>query len=135
MELQSFIFGLIGIASLLIYLNQRDKLKNYRKRGIKTQGVVTELVVSGRNRMYHPMVRFTLTDGYHVVHQSSSGSSPALFKAGETVELLYLPEEPSEFIIIGKHSEKFHVLFLIIGLLAFGYFMFNIVKYFHVVGI
>lgn len=128
MELQPLIIGLIGIVFLLVYLTQRDKLKLYRKRGIKTQGIVIDLVASGRNRMYYPMVRFTLPDGYHEVHQSSFGSNPALFKAGEIVELLYLSEEPSKFVIIGKHSEKSHVLFLVIGLLAFGYFMFNLAK-------
>ncbi len=135
MELQSLIVGILGIVCLLAYLTQRDKLKHYRKRGVKTQGIVIDLVASGRNRMYCPIVRFTLADGDHVQHKSSSGSNPALFKTGETIELLYLPEEPSEFIITSKHSEKFYVLFLIIGLLAFGYFMFNLVKDFYTPGV
>ena len=135
MELQSLIIGVIGIISLLTYLSQRDKLKHYTKRGIKVEGIVTDLVASDRNRMYHPIVRFTLADGYHVEHKSSSGSNPPLFKIGDSVELLYLPEEPSEFIAISKHSEKFYVLFLIIGLLAFGYFIFSLVKDSYVISI
>jgi len=126
MELQNLIIGLIGIVFLLIYLIQRDKLKRYRKQGIKTQGIVIDLVIDGQNRMYYPVVKFTLVDGYHVLHQSSFGSRPALYKAGETIELLYIPEKPSEFIILGKYSEKLYVLFLIIGLMTFGYFIFNL---------
>jgi len=128
MEYESLFVGLIGIIFLIIYLLQKDKLKLYRKLGIKTQGRVTDLIVEGRNRMYHPVVRFTLADGYHVNHKSSFGSRPSLFKEGETVELLHLPEKPEDFIIISKNSERLHIVFMIIGLLAFGYFLFNLIK-------
>lgn len=128
MEYESLFVGLIGIIFLIIYLLQKDKLKLYRKLGIKTQGRVTDLIVEGRNRMYHPVVRFTLADGYHVNHKSSFGSRPPLFKEGETVELLYLPEKPEDFIIISKNSERLHIVFMMIGLLAFGYFLFNLIK-------
>ncbi|HKG06993.1 MAG TPA: DUF3592 domain-containing protein [Pedobacter sp.] len=128
MEYKSLFVGLIGIIFLIIYLVQRDKLKLYRKLGVKTQGTVTDLIAEGRNRMYHPVVRFTLADGYHVNHKSSFGSRPSLFTEGEAVELLYLPEKPEEFIIISKNSEKLHIVFMIIGVLAFGYFLFTLVK-------
>jgi len=77
MELQSIIAGILGIVFLLAYLTQRDKLKHYRKRGVKVKGIVIDLVASGKDRMYCPIVRFTLADGYHVEHKSSSGSNPA----------------------------------------------------------
>jgi hypothetical protein len=33
---------------------------------------------------------------------------------GEIVELLYLPENPGEFIILSKNPQKFNVIFLIV---------------------
>lgn len=126
MEYESLFIGLIGVIFLIVCLIQHDKLKLYRKQGVKTQGRVLELANEGR--MYHPVVRFTLTDGYHVTHKSSFGSRPSLFKEGETVELLYLPEKPEDFIIISKNAEKLYIVLLVFGLAAFGYFLFNLVR-------
>ncbi|TKC09683.1 DUF3592 domain-containing protein [Pedobacter frigoris] len=130
MELQNLIIGLTGVIFLVFYLAQSVKTKLYRKQAVKTEGVVTDLVIGGHTRplCYHPIVKFKLTDGFYVSHQNSFGSSPSLFKQGEIVELLYLPENPAEFIILSKNPQKFYVIFLILGLLTFGYFLFNLVN-------
>jgi hypothetical protein len=133
MEFQNLMIGLIGIFFLIFYIAQRDKTKHYRKHAIKTQGVVTDLVLarsSRRPNCYHPIVEFKLADGLEVSHENSFGSTPPLFKKGEIVELLYLPEKPGDFIILSKNPQKFYVIFLIIGLLAFGYFLFNLTNEF-----
>ena len=131
MEFQNLIIGLTGVIFLVFYIVQRDKTKHYRKHAIKTQGVVTYLVLarsSRRPNCFHPVVEFKLADGLEVSHENSFGSTPALFKKGEIVELLYLPEDPGEFIILSKNPQKFYVIFLVIGLLTFGYFLFNLVN-------
>jgi Protein of unknown function (DUF3592) len=50
---------------------------------------------------FYPVVRFTTADGKQIQFKSSSGSSSPSHKAGENVDVLYDPDDPSDAKLSG----------------------------------
>jgi len=91
--------------------------KQYKRSGIRVDGVVTDVVMDGRN--YYPIVRYETLDGVEVEDEYSLGTSPSAFKKGEHVAVLYKPENCKKFIIDNKKSEYIEFGIIAIGLLVF----------------
>jgi hypothetical protein len=51
--------------------------------------------------VYHPIVRFTTAEGRTVQFVSGSGSSPAAQSEGDSVEVLYDPDDPQDAKLSG----------------------------------
>jgi hypothetical protein len=91
--------------------------KQYKRSGIRVDGIVTDVVMSGRN--YYPIVRYETLDGVEVVEEYSLGTSPPAFKKGERIAVLYKAENCQKFIIDNKKSEYIEFGIIAIGVLIF----------------
>jgi Protein of unknown function (DUF3592) len=58
--------------------------------------VALELSRSSDSSSYHPVVRFTLPSGQARTFRSRSGSNPPSYSVGDTVEVLYDRDDPSD---------------------------------------
>lgn len=124
------LLGLGGLIFISTYIIKYKKRKDYEKHGIRVLGIVLEVKLfydRSRQRQYYPIVKYALEDGTWMIEKYSDGSSPASFKKGEQVEVLYNRKEPSSYIIVNKnnHSDK---LFLLIGVMAILLFLYHLIK-------
>ncbi len=84
---------------VLVGLSARSVLKvTYLEwAGIRVPGVVESL--AGRGSVTFAQARFTAVSGESNLIKDSIGSSPALYRVGEPVHVLYLPEDPARALI------------------------------------
>lgn len=75
---------------VFFYLQSRSFLAN----SVKTTALVSDLQRSGD--VYYPIFSFTDKEGKTYAFKSSSGSNPPAYKTGDTVSVLYDPENPTE---------------------------------------
>ncbi|MBD2074590.1 DUF3592 domain-containing protein [Phormidium sp. FACHB-592] len=98
MKLVKYTFLATGIGMLagtvFLYINTSAFLKN----AIKAEGTVIELIpsYSDGSTTYRPAVRFINQQGKEIEFASSSSSNPPSYSEGQTVEILYRPEEPQK---------------------------------------
>jgi hypothetical protein len=98
-----FGIGALGLAGFLAYLNLP-----YLTDGVHAEGVVVDVVErpARRGKTYHPVVRFH--DGDETLtFKSNVGTGTNSYQIGETVPVLYLPDEPDKATI-----DKFSHLWL-----------------------
>ncbi len=81
----SMLIGACFIATNTLYFTAKAQL---------TEGRVVENVRrrSGDSDTYYPVVEFVTTDGQHVQVMSSPGSTPPTYDVGESVDVLYRPD-------------------------------------------
>ena len=107
------VFGLIffGIGSGLTY-----QQRAFERQGIQTQGEVTSLAQSCDEDgcTYSPVVRFKTQSGETVSFESSYSSSPPAYNVGESVEVIYSPENPEKAVIRGE-GQVFRIIFMSVG--------------------
>lgn len=93
-----YLFSLIGIGLLigafLIYLN----ISGFMAEAVSAQGTVIDLVQSrsSSQRSYRPVVRFSTEDGQTLEFTSSFGSNPPGYARGDSVQVLYPPDDPQQ---------------------------------------
>ncbi|TAJ98154.1 MAG: DUF3592 domain-containing protein [Reyranella sp.] len=87
---------ILGIGGLITAGGVLMGLGNLRHAlyGERADGIVTEIVREGD--MYAPVVRFRLPQG-ETVEVKELGSGAPDFAAGDTVTVIYLPENPQDF--------------------------------------
>ena len=107
------VFGLIffGIGSGLTY-----QQRTFERQGIQTQGEVTSLAQSCDEDgcTYSPVVRFKTQSGETVSFESSYSSSPPAYNVGESVEVIYSPENPEQAVIRGE-GQVLRIIFMTVG--------------------
>lgn len=111
------VFALVGISALVGAGVTAVDSHRIVEGGITAQGEVVSLKrerSSGRRggsrTSYYPVFRFTAQDGqvYRVKH--NQGSNPPVWKKGEKVELIYLPDNPETAVpntFWGKYAVPF----------------------------
>ena len=106
-------FGLIffGIGAGLTY--RQRVLEN---QGGEAQGEVTNLVTSCDDDgcTYKPVVHFITESGKNVSFTSTYSSSPPAYDVGESVQVIYSPENPEKAVIKGE-GLWFRIIFMIVG--------------------
>ncbi|MBK5971170.1 MULTISPECIES: DUF3592 domain-containing protein [Thiorhodovibrio] len=127
----SILFALIGLVLLAIAAFAYDRTTGFIDTALSTTGTVVELTrssqsgsSSGGGSTYRPVVRFQDRQGTTIEFVASVGSNPPSHRPGETVEVLYPPDDPhkatlrsvlqlwfTEILLGGLGS-----LFLLIGL-------------------
>lgn len=85
---------LLWVGAFFSFTNTQDFLKS----AVTTNGTVVELVYSrtSDSGVYYPAVLFQTKDGVSVGFISSSGSKPASYSVGESVEVIYQASSPQE---------------------------------------
>ncbi len=102
------VFGAVAMIFLIASISAAINTLNFLENAIGTEGEVIALAESrssdSHNSLYAPVVMFTTTEGKEEVFVSSSSSYPAAYDVGESIEVLYLEEDPSEVKIKGFFS-------------------------------
>lgn len=102
-----YLFFLIGLGMLAGSLYWAFNTKTFLETAHSANGTVTDLIArrnSEGGRTYAPEFSFETAQGRKVTVVSSSSSNPAAYDRGEMVEVLYLPEQPTEAKINGFFS-------------------------------
>lgn len=119
----SGIWCMMGVIFLCVALAMRRSAerKEERLRGRAT-GTVTEVIRRGTNGRYttvtfHPIVEFE-ADGKKVALEYADGGGRKSFYEGQTVDVLYDPDDPARFMLAGHRGETQVVstTFLAVGL-------------------
>lgn len=96
-----YAFAAIGIAMLGGALFWIQQTRSFLSEAAVAQGTVVDLVRSGGDSTYRPVVRFQAADGKAIEFTSGAGSSPPAYSKGEKVEVLYRPAAPQDAAIKG----------------------------------
>lgn len=100
-----FVFLLVGMLCLAIGAVNAWSTKNFLDEAITTEGTVIALDRSLSNddgdTLVRPVVAFTSEDGSPVEFTSSLGSSRPSQREGDTVTVLYRPDDPTDAEIRG----------------------------------
>ncbi|MDB4918953.1 DUF3592 domain-containing protein [Mucilaginibacter sp.] len=113
---------LAGGAFLTVFgigkLNEREKLI---KSGVKVEGVVFDIETSwgtgsgARSTMYYPIIRFVTADKEWITEKYDIGSSPAAYKVGDKVNVIYDKADYKHFMIDDMKSALLGPIFIGIG--------------------
>jgi Protein of unknown function (DUF3592) len=119
-----FVLIPIGLSLLIGAGWSVSSTKAWIARTTEAEGKVIEMVrIRDRDDggyMYAPLVRFQTTDGSTLEFESSLRSNPPGYRTGQTVSVLYDPDEPQSAAIRGVFS-----LWLTSMILGFVGFMFT----------
>lgn len=89
---------LLLFAAGLIYFGYTEykTVTNLEETGLRATGTVVRLDTHSNSKgtSYYPIVSFTDKNGYSFTFKSSFGSSPPMYRTGETVTVLYDAETP-----------------------------------------
>lgn len=116
----------VGLLFLVISILVSSSMRKFVSKAQQTQGTIVDMVLSrgssssstNASYTYAPVFEFRAISGQMIRVQESVSSNPPQFQVGETVEVLYDPEDPQN-ARINKWSNLylFPTLFGVIGLL------------------
>lgn len=120
------LIALVGAAFLLsgVYWYQSDSA--FAASASAAEGTVIGSEVKADSEgtlLHHAIVRFTDAAGNVVEHRDRTGTSPALYRQGDKVTILYAPADPARAMIDhGVWNKLWPTLVMLVGaaLLAFG---------------
>lgn len=118
---EDFIPIVLGLISTAIGLYFIWKQKKISESGISTEGIIydfeAEYSTSTNSGSLTPVVRFLTEDKTWITEKTSIGTFPGLFKKGEAINIIYLPEDPKTFFIKDKRSRWGIYFFVFIGII------------------
>lgn len=111
--LVALIFGVVGILPLGLGAYVYTDISSFEAIAIPSEGEVTEIFLATSKaraggsdlNSYAPKVAFTTKDGTLVEYRASASSSDPGYKVGDTVPILYDPNEPER----AKINSFFHM--------------------------
>lgn len=122
-EYQTFGFLLGGIILMLIAYVKLRGFSKYQKNGVRTKGIVEDLIKEyekgDTNYSYYPVIYYTTNEGREIQKKYDLGTNPASYKIKQEVEVIYLPENPLEYIINDARSRYIYYAFAVVGILLF----------------
>jgi hypothetical protein len=138
---QTIIFCLLGLVLITISIFASSTDKKLKEVGITVDGIIFSLS-EGSNRIDSGnyvtnvkdkiTIRFLTTDNVWITGQLKTNFLIAYtgqYKEGQSVKVTYDPQNPSNFMIVSKQSEKIgRLLFAVVGLL---FLITGIFKYFN----
>lgn len=106
MNIIKYVFAVAGICLLLGALFAYRSTSAFLAESVKAEGTVVDFVPSRSDNSitYRPVVQFTGQSGEEIEFVSSAGSNPPGYSAGQTVEVLYRPDDPQHATINGFFS-------------------------------
>jgi hypothetical protein len=125
LELQPFLFLLIGLISILFSIFKKTKTADLKLTGEKTEGIIFELgsrrsSSTNSNILDKVTVRFVTKSKKWVtadINQAFSTFFTGQYKLGEKIDVYYDPQDPSNFFVDTKQSEQMSsLIFGLIGM-------------------
>ena len=115
------VWCLVGAIFLAVGFGLRAAFRRREERmRARATGTVTEVVrrASNDSATFYPIVEFE-ADGRRISLESSDGGGRKRFYEGQSVEVLYDPDDPSQFMLDGFSTQALvGKIFLIIGLVS-----------------
>ena len=119
------VFGVLGAVFLVVGVWTFFSTRSFIATAARADGVVIDLELSRSDdsSTYYPIVAFRTQDGQEIEYQSNTGTNPPSFRVGESVTVLYDPQDPYD-ARIEAFSELwlFSIIFGSVGLVFFGVF-------------
>ena len=134
-EIQMIVFLAIGLFFLFAYYGISQKLKKLNETGVKAEGVIFEVEWDHNTKgnykysteTVYPVVRFVTKDGTWITKKSSQGG--VMIKQGQTVQIVYNPENPEEFMITSGQFKWYSYIFLVVGLIGITIGIYKLIAY------
>lgn len=104
------IFGLLFIGLSLLFLFKRNQIS---RKGVRTEGTVTDLVRREGSRHVSPVIRFQTTNNEWITKSPDFWGTGRAPQRGDTVKVIYNPDDPGDFVVEGKTNGS--IPFLLIG--------------------
>ena len=121
-----FIFFLFGMLFFAIGSGMTLRQRTLESQGIEVPGVVVDLQENydSDGSTYTPVVQFIAKGGQSIEFVSSYSSSPPAYDVGESVTVVYPPDNPSDAIIKGD-GQFLHIIFMLLGgtVAAIGFYL------------
>jgi hypothetical protein len=110
------IFMFAGLLFFAIGSGMTMRQRTLEKQGIEAQGVVIDLQENydSDGSTYTPVVQFKTKSGQSIEFASSYSSSPPAYDVGESVTVVYPPNNPAE-AIIKSDGQFLHIIFMLLG--------------------
>ena len=85
-------------------------------QGIEAPGVVVDLQENydSDGSTYTPVVQFQTSSGQSIEFVSSYSANPPAYDVGESVTVVYPPDNPADAIIKGD-GQMLHIIFMLLG--------------------
>lgn len=119
------VFMLFGLVFFAIGSGMTMRQRALEMQGIEVPGIVVGLQENydSDGSTYTPIVQFRMGSGQSIEFASSYSSSPPAYRVGETVTVVYPPENPEKAIIKGD-GQFLHIIFMLLGgiVAAIGFF-------------
>ena len=112
-----------GVGAILVGVSIISLLKYKRiaQKGIPAEGIIFGLETSRdtNSETRFPIVRFTTESNEWITETYRIGMFPGFFKVGTKVNVVYIPEKPTEFIIKSTYSNLVPTIGLLAGIISF----------------
>ena len=110
------IFMLAGLLFFAIGSGMTMRQRTLEGQGIEVPGVVVNLQENydSDGSTYTPVVQFKTSSGQSIEFVSSYSSNPPAYDVGESVTVVYPPENPADAIIKGD-GQLLHIIFMLLG--------------------
>jgi hypothetical protein len=110
------ILMLAGLLFFAIGSGMTMRQRILEKQGIEAPGVVIGLQENydSDGSTYTPVVQFSTNSGQSIEFTSSYSSSPPAYDVGESVTVVYPPDNPAD-AIIKSDGQFLHIIFMLLG--------------------
>ena len=123
------LFFLTGIILIVVGCLKRRREEKFEKGGIKTRGVIHDLV-GDIEAGYYAVIHFTTIDGERGYEKYSEKTFYG--QLNQPVDVIYIPDNPSDFIvsdsvflkIYGKQYIVFGIIMMFVALIMFIWYSF-----------
>ena len=119
------LFTVGGLAFVVMGIRSLRSARSFQAVALRAPGIVTDLryrttrttgTENGPSGSWFPVLRFATADGRHVDTEAMYGQSPRPARVGDTVAVLYDPEDPTRAALEGKLGGGFlGVMFVVMG--------------------
>jgi hypothetical protein len=105
-----------GVFLTVLGIGKMRGRRKLLKNGIRVEGRVIENHFSVSGQIYYPVIRYVTLEKDWVTKKYDIGSSPPAFKEGETVKVIYSPDNHEQFMLDNWHSKLFAPALIIVGI-------------------
>lgn len=128
--IQPLILLVIGIGLIAISLRLFHKHQKLKKIGLRTEGIVFDLLdsVSSDNRHQYPVIRFVTSKNEWITQNYEIGFSLKGFRKGQKVNVIYNPSRPEDFTVNSGVNSVILYTLIVIGIVLTGVAAFEVIQ-------
>lgn len=108
--MEGLILIVTGIFFFLIARSVHKRINQIEAIGTKVKGIIfsheSTMDSSSESSVFYPVVRFTTSSEEWITAKSSISVVPGMYKEGQAVEIVYDPQEPTNFFIKDRYTKN-----------------------------